>query len=150
MTATSRFTVGRAGCAYVVPREHPAPEDVRRDADIVFRERLPAACGRALSALARDDDPSVWLVERLDVEVAWAGSRDDLAGEWSAQIARALTRTLHRAEGVLHFPTRAAFVARFIADAATGRDAGKWYYAQFDALSVAADALIEKTRAEAE
>lgn len=136
MAASSRFTVGRAACAYVVPREHPAPEDVRRRADVVFHERIPSACARVLSLLAPADDPSVWLIDRLDVDVALGGALDEhlLAETWSIEIARALAHRLNRGEGVVRFPTRAAFVARFIVDAASGRDAGKWYYAQFDSL----------------
>jgi len=132
----SLFSVGRAECTYVVPRDHPTPDDARRRLDAQFRDLVPCSCARAVGALAPEHDPSIWLIERLDVELAVfdgiAGDR--LAELWSAEVARAVARAVRRGEGVVRFADRAAFVAQFVADVAAGRECGRWYYAPFTSL----------------
>jgi hypothetical protein len=132
----SLFSVGRAECTYVVPRDHPAPDDVRHRIDGVFRDHVPASCARAIHALAPEHDPSIVLIDRVDVELAVfdAIESDRLAALWSAEIARAIARLVRRGEGVLRFAGRAAFVAQYVADVAAGRDGGAWYYALFASL----------------
>ncbi|HXH90990.1 MAG TPA: hypothetical protein VNN25_05380, partial [Thermoanaerobaculia bacterium] len=124
--STARFTITRAGCTYIVPREHPAPDDVRRRLDGVLRDRVLTP--DVLDALGPEADPAVWLIERLDVGVAiFDALEDDRVAElWGREIARAVAHTVRRGAGVLRFADRAAFIAQYVADAAAGRDGGKW------------------------
>lgn len=138
------LTIGRAESLYVVPRRHAAAESLRRRADDVLRERVPEMLPALVAAAFPDS--AVCLVERIGVDFAFAaGAFDDeeLARRWSREIVRALDAALRKGEDVLHFPTRAAFVASYVADRAAGRADGRWYYRAFDSLSAlpAASAL---------
>lgn len=113
---------------------------------------LADALGDRLASLAGSvDDGSVWLIRRLDVRavVAESWTARQIASQVAADAARALVVTLdHGADGasVLWFPSRAAFLARFLLDVAAGRAAGRWEYAQFrDAAGRPASSTITAT-----
>jgi hypothetical protein len=105
-----------------------------------MRNRLATVCSRLLSQVLDVDDPSTWLIRRLEVDLqADVGTVDEdlLARDWGQPIARTVARTLTRgADGdtVLHFTDRAAYLTQFIADLAEGRAWGKWYYNPFESL----------------
>ena len=104
---------------------------------------VAAALGGALTRALADrlpalvppgGDEGVWLVRRLDVRAAVSGAWPP--GRIADVLARAtlgtLTTTLGRGasgDTVLWFPDRAAFLARFLTDVASGRAAGRWEYA---------------------
>ena len=72
---------------------------------------------------------------QVDVNAAW--ERESLTRAWARQIARELGAVMHDGgdgENVVRFPTRAAFLARFLIDAAEGHAWGKWYYESFAGL----------------
>jgi hypothetical protein len=131
------LSIGRAESMYVVPREHPAPGDLHSRTDRVLRERvvvdvLPRIVDAAFAG------PAVCLVERLDVDFAFAADRlddDALAQLWSQEIARGLATAIRKGESVIQFPNRAAFVAQYVTDVAAGRANGRWYYAPFASLA---------------
>src|SRR5687767_4072676 len=130
------FNIGRAESVYIVPREHPAADDIRMRGDRVLREGLPEVLPRIVEAAF--PGMAVWLVERLDVDLAFAADTlddDALAVVWSQEIVRSLAHALHKREQVLCFETRAAFVAQYVADLAAGRAQGRWYYAPFASLA---------------
>jgi hypothetical protein len=137
MPAAARLTFGRVSTTYVVPRGTPAPDDVRRRGDAVLREHLFAALAPVLERMLPRNDETVWIIRRLDLDFPFALEQQSLAvlGEtWAAELTRGLVRALRGGENVTRFPSRAAFLAQFVFDAALGRDAGCWYYACFDSL----------------
>jgi hypothetical protein len=92
--------------------------------------------------------PAVCLIERLDVDFAFAADTLDdnaLAQLWSQEIARGLAAAVRKGERAIQFPNRAAFVAQYVTDAAAGRANGRWYYAPFASLAAlpAASAIRE-------
>ncbi|HEX2094963.1 MAG TPA: hypothetical protein VHG28_21360, partial [Longimicrobiaceae bacterium] len=149
MPAAGSLRVGRFHADYLVPAAHPEAEGVRSRLDQAARGALLRGLRRTLAPLLDTSDESVWLIRRLHVELEvgaeWDGDR--VARAWAAQIARALGRALAEGrsgpdaavwgdpgEGVLRFPDRAAYLARFLADLAAGDAWRKWYYAAFDGL----------------
>jgi hypothetical protein len=136
----SRVTIDRMNGLYLVSRQHPDPTKLRQRLDKVMRDQLAPACGRFLAQALDPGDPSVWLIRRLDVDLALdVGAVDDaaLARIWARQIATATVRAMaYGADGdtVLHFPDQAAYLAQFVADLAEGQAWGKWYYRAFDSL----------------
>src|SRR5438128_1796567 len=140
------FSIGRAESVYVVPREHSAAGELRARAD----RALSRGMADVLPALveATFPGPAVWLVERLDVDFAFAAGAlddDDLVRVWSREIVRGLARATSRGDRVLHFPSRAALIAQYVVDLAAGRAGGRWYYEQFASLAAlpAASAIRE-------
>jgi hypothetical protein len=138
--AASRLSVSRHEALYLVPREHPDPAAVRRRLDALVDRRLPGAlAGRFGDGV--DRDPTVWLVRRLEVDLAVdLGAVDDgrLSSAWAGEVARALGRSLaqgERADGVVRFADPGAYLARFAADLARGQAAGCWYYRPLSGLS---------------
>jgi hypothetical protein len=94
--------------------------------------RLAEAARLALApelgrALADWSGPEVLRVRRLDVDIAMDAAFDpDL---FAALLARAIASALRRAggEGVIAFPTRAAYLAAFVEALATGRAWQCWW-----------------------
>src|SRR5262249_2175585 len=84
---------------------------------------------------------SVWRIRDLRLNLAFAlnGDADDrIAREAGAYVAETVARVIAQgevADRVLHFPSRVAFVSRFLLDLAAGRAWGKWYYVEFESLS---------------
>gem|GEM_PF-4814526 len=84
------------------------------------------------------DDPSdgVWLIRSLNVRCSVGCSASE--GELSELIARQIAGEIGRVLGdgadgldVLWFPSRAAFLGRYLADFAAGRVSDRWEYAEF-------------------
>ena len=79
----------------------------------------------------------VWLVGRLDVRVAVAGSSgprrvtNALADQVAAELRRVVAAGLD-GDNVRWFPDRAAFLGSFLIDRATDRAGGRWEYREFD------------------
>lgn len=137
MPVAGRLTFGRVSTTYIVPRGTPAPDDVRRRGDLALREHLFRALGPTLARLLPQGDESVWIIRRLDLDFPFALEQHSLAmlaETWAAELTRGLVRALRSGENAIRFPTRAAFLAQFVSDVAQGRDAGCWYYEQFESL----------------
>lgn len=138
-------TIAHLRCQYLIPQEHPTPEDIRSCLDSVARNYLSDVCSVLLTRLLDSEDRSLWFIRRLDVEVGLhVGSQDMqlLAEQWGSQIVKGIIRALtlldEEASGhdalVKHFPHQNAYVAQFISDLATGCAWERWYYRSFDAL----------------
>jgi hypothetical protein len=111
---------------------------------------LPDALSAATSPWLSDTDPGIWLIRRLevgmDINVAW--ERNVLIRAWAMQIARALHAALQDGgdgQTVLWFPNRAAYLARFLVDAAAGWAWGKWYYESFEGLRLLPTSAVLRT-----
>lgn len=137
---TARLTIHRLDATYVVPRETPDPGAVRARLDRVIERRIVDACGDLLPQVVDVDDPGIWLIRRLELDLAVdVGALDDdvLARAWGSQIARSVARVVNgRPDGhsVIYFPSRAAYLASFLHDLANGRAWSQWYYRAFDGL----------------
>jgi hypothetical protein len=95
---------------------------------------------RLRTATLPGDAEGVWRIRRLDVRTSVAASSTPgrVANLLAAAVAAALERTLERGsdgDGVLWYPDRAAFLARFLVDCADGRAAGRWQYGEFGDLT---------------
>jgi hypothetical protein len=124
----------RLEAVYVVPRGHPAPDDLRKRLDHLARKQLAESCQRILTRALDPKDPSVWFIRHLDVGLALdAGAleSDPVAEAWAAHVSKSLVQTVARgpdAESVVYFPDRPAYLAQFVRDLAEGRAWSKWYY----------------------
>ena len=138
--SSGTLAIQRLNCAYLTPVDQPDPERLRRRIDDVVRSRLAPLFARALAQTLDAGDESVWLIRRLEVDLAVdMGALDDhaLARAWTQQIAVRLARVITSGgdgEDILHFPNRAAYLAQFGRDLARGSAWSKWYYAEFDTL----------------
>jgi len=126
---------------YLLPREHRAPGEVRDRLDRAAREAVASAVRAVLSSVAAPGDERVWFIRRLDLDFALNSGADPapLVRAWAGCLAGALAARLAAGpddENVVVFPSREAFVARYLADRACGSSLPKWYYGEFDSLTV--------------
>lgn len=134
--------IGRLRSQYLVPRDHPAPEEVRARLDRLQRDQLAAACGAMFDRILDPNDPSVWIIRRLELECivdAAVAEPDQLAGLYSERIAHSLMQTLRYGpdgESVLRFANRAEYLAWFVRDLIAGVAWERWYYRSFEELGV--------------
>jgi len=139
-SAEARITVGRWNSTYLVPAGHPSPEDLRDRLDRCVTTRLPEFCAASLAGLMNPADSSVWRIRELKADfcVETSFHSDDLiARTWAEHLALPIGRILLQggeSDSILHFETRAAYLARFILDLAAGQAWGKWYYDEFESL----------------
>jgi hypothetical protein len=152
MTAASSLSVGRLSIEATIPRDQPVPPGIGGRLEALAREDLILSLAASLAPLCPEDDDTVWVIRRLEMEVALdlAWSRDVLARRWARAFGGALTACLGRGEGgsVLRFRDQASYAARFLRDLATGRAWGRWYYAPFAELrSLPRSAAIRETLA---
>lgn len=137
---SNRLSIRRLNATYLVPRDLEAPEAARRRLDEVVTRRLADDCARLLSRALDPHDDSVWLIRRLDIELALdLGAADDdlIARAWAQRTAVSLARALAAGPdgtNVIRFPDAASHLAQFVLDLAEGRAWGKWYYDSFDSL----------------
>src|SRR4051794_33155169 len=138
-TTSGRLRVAALDAVYLVAEGHPSPERLARQLDDVVRKELPAALRTTLMPLLKSNDPTLWFIRRLDVPVdvnaAW--EPDAIARSWARQISRTLAQDLCGAgdgSNVIRFPDRAAYLARFVADAALGDAWSHWFYRPFAGL----------------
>ncbi len=153
--APSRVTIDRLDCQCLVARSTPGPAELRARLDRVVRSRLAKACGRKIEAALDAGDPAVWVIHRLEIDLALdAGALDDdhLAQVFAEALAGAILQVLGRGRSpqgatggpeaaALRFPSRAAYLARFISDLASGTAWGRWYYESFESLRSLPDGL---------
>jgi hypothetical protein len=139
-TSTSVVRVHRLHSAYLIASSEADAARIRARLDDVVTQGLRQALATIAAPLAANSDPSVWLIRKLEVPVvvnaAW--QPEQIARIWATDICRELARDLSAADdgsNVLHFPNRAAYLARFMTDLAAGRAWGQWYYRAFGGLS---------------
>lgn len=135
-TASDVINIRQIRARYQLPADHPDPESLKRRLDETVMTALPEMLGTLTSALGGDD--AVVLIQRLEMDfVLNAGcEKTRIARHWGQRILRELMIALHteKGNGIARYPSRAAFVARFLADLVQGQAWGKWYYRQFDGL----------------
>lgn len=139
MTSESVLTIKRMRSVYRVAADDPAPDDVRVRLDRLAVDQVTDACRSRLAEWMNDNDPSIWIIRSLDVDLAVdAGvhAARQAGFFWGQQIALEITRTVERgpSDSVMYFANRAEYVARWIRDRASGNSADAWYYADFDSL----------------
>jgi len=136
-----RLTIDRLRGQCLVPRDHPAPEQVRlRLEDALAPNRLAPALAAAFQGV-QPPESGVWFIRRLELQMALSLERIEV--ETLAEIvARQLARGLHTKMNsggsdpdVIFFPGRPAYIAQFVADCAAGYGWNRWYFESFDGLS---------------
>ena len=94
-------------------------------------DQLAHALGAAFEPYVKADDPSVWLVRRLDVDVGVdvAKGNDEVIGGWARQLGRSLSSKLDPEDpDVVRFDDRASYLARYVIERAAGTADAKWYF----------------------
>jgi hypothetical protein len=138
--AHHRLTIGRLDCTYLVPHDHSAPERVRADLDDIARRYARECCERALSAQMDEKDPSVWLIDKVHVDVLMdlsAAPADEVGAFWATQMASSVIKTIAQGDDgshVMHFASRAEYLAWFLRELAADRAWSHWYFDQFASL----------------
>ncbi len=137
--STSRLQITNFEAAYHVAKHRPTPERLARKLDELVRKQLPGALRAVLSPMLGGNDSSLWFIRRLDVlvDVNAVWKPEGIARSWAVQIAKALARDLGRVgddTNVIRFPDRAAYLGRFVVDAAFGHAWSQWIYRSFDGL----------------
>src|SRR5689334_4492701 len=120
----------------VVDRAAPDHAALRRHCDDAVGHRLAAALDATLGQWCDRDDPSIWLVRCMDLDLATttAFSPQDLSQDFARSLAIMLGGVLvGDGDGVdsIRFPDAAALLARFLLDAANGEAWSRWYYCRF-------------------
>ncbi len=140
----SSTTIERLQCRYLVPAEHPAPDDVRVRLDDIVRRYLVEVCSGWLTQFLDPDDPAVWLIRQLNIDLSLdIGNleNDELAEVWGRQLAFSIIQTVATGadsesdDTVRCYRNQAVYAAHFVADLAEGRAWSKWYYRPFDSVS---------------
>ena len=136
---TSRLEIGCAAIKYVVPAAHPAPLRVRDRLDGIIERELPRMLARAFDSWFSDNDPSIWIIRQLQIQAAVnvAGEPEQITGTVTTQIGKNLRATFQdkNQDNVRHFPSRAAYLASFLADLSFGTAKSQWYYQSFAGLN---------------
>lgn len=137
---SNRLHIRRLHAQCLVPNDHPAPQRIKgRIEEAVAQHLLGQTLSGLLSKWFSAADESVWLIRRLELDVAVnaAWEREQVTRVIAMQIARMLGATLQHETGdenVLRFANRAAYLAHFLTDLAQGTAWGKWYYESFAGL----------------
>jgi hypothetical protein len=136
---TSRLEIGCAAIKYLVPARHPAPLHVRDRLDGVVERELPQTLARAFDSWFSDNDPSIWIIQQLNIEVALnvGGEPEQISHQFAAQLACHLSKALQEGDhnNVRHFRSRSEYLASFLADLASGCAWSQWYYESFSGLT---------------
>ena len=136
---TSRLEIGCAAIKYLVPAAHPAPLRVRDRLDGIIERQLPRMLARAFDSWFSDSDPSIWIIRQLEIQAAVNVAREpeQITCTVTTQIAKNLGATFQdeNQDNVRHFPSRAAYLASFLADLSFGTAKSQWYYQSFAGLN---------------
>jgi hypothetical protein len=135
---TSGLEIGCAAIKYLVPARHPAPLRVRDRLDGIIERELPQTLARAFDSWFSDNDPSIWIVQQLNIDVALnlVGEPARISRQFAAQLACHLSKALQEGDhnNVRHFRSRSDYLASFLADLASGSAWSQWYYESFSGL----------------
>lgn len=139
VSSPDRLHIHRLQVRYLVSSAHPFPERVKAKLDEVVTHGLGESLASRLAMMFPVADDAVWCIRRLelalDVNVAW--DHEQLVRAWASQLTRTVAIAMQNGgdgENVLYFATRAAYLARFVSDLATGSAWGKWWYCSFAGL----------------
>jgi len=135
----SRLQVRRVRAEYLVPAEHPSPDRIKDRLDRELSGQLATTLSAAFASWFSDSDPSIWLVRQLGIDLAvnTAWGSEQFTRVFTAQFGRTLGATLDDSaerDNVVHFSSRAAFLASFLQDLAAGHAWKHWYYEAFAGL----------------
>jgi hypothetical protein len=136
---TSRLEIGYVAAEYLVSAEHPSPQRVKDRLDAVIARELPRTLARAFDSWFSDGDPSIWIIQQLNIEAAInvASEPEHITRALTAQLARSLGAAFQDGNqtNVRHFPSRAAYLASFLSDLTFGTAWSQWYYESFTGLN---------------
>src|SRR5882757_1980101 len=113
---------------------------LRADMDDLARRHIAACCARAIGAVLDAGDPSVWVIDEVELDLlldVHAAPPADIADFWARRIASTVTRLMAKGEDgvrVRRFADRAAFLAHFLRSLAEDRAWQQWYFAEFSSL----------------
>jgi hypothetical protein len=130
--------VRRLSAEYLVARDHPDREGLRRRLDDVVETRLCDALARVLDALALPDRGEVIAIRRLELDFDLDASLPprEQAEVWAVAIAKRLLAMLAGGgEDVVRFESPAHELAAYVQRRAFG-DEGAWFLRRFDGLRV--------------
>ena len=133
-----KVRVGHLRCRYRVAGSPAGASAAAARLDRLARTRMSGALADAMDR-ALGDDPTVYIVRRVESRVVLVGSDEaELARVWGQGMARAILRLLARTSGdgadVVRFRDEADFAGSFVADLLRGQAYGRWYYGTFSAL----------------
>jgi hypothetical protein len=114
-----------------------APEELRARCEGALATTLSDALAVALRAVLPDEEPDLWFIRQLDVEILLNPEIEHarVAELWAQEISRAIVDAFHSDDPeILHFPDRASYLAHFLLDVAAGMAWDRWYYAGFNGL----------------
>jgi hypothetical protein len=129
--------IGHIHVRYRVPRGSAAASTAVPALDRVVRDRIGAACDRALSEIF-EDDPAVYVVRRVSARVAMLAPRvmleSRIAEQWGHRLAAAVVRSItaeRDGDNLVRFENQAQFVVRFLTDFVAGTAWDRWYFGAF-------------------
>ncbi|MBI1205815.1 MAG: hypothetical protein GC191_00855 [Azospirillum sp.] len=134
----STLTIARLTLSSVVPREQFGATVPAADAGRFVRHDLIPALAQALTPILDDGNDAVWVIRRLDldlaVDAAWTGAVT--AARLAAAVGAALAEVVagRAANAAIRFPDRASYLAQFLDDLAAGCAFERWYYPSFRGL----------------
>jgi hypothetical protein len=137
----SRLTVSRWLTTYMVPADHPHPQELRHRLDRAV-DRFSENCAHLLAHTFDPQDPAVWRIRELAMDFsidAGAANTDQVAQSWGQHLAARVQSMIAHGEhsdSILRFASPVAYLAQFIFDLSKGAAWGKWYYEEFESFRV--------------
>jgi hypothetical protein len=99
----------------------------------MLRSEAAERVAHSLDVSVEPSDPSVWRIRSMEVDLGSTHAPQALAGRVAASILGELTQDGDPGR-VLRFPSRAAYLARFVVDLVHGRAWDRWYFEEFASL----------------
>ncbi|MFZ0321981.1 MAG: hypothetical protein WAL56_22840 [Candidatus Sulfotelmatobacter sp.] len=137
----SRLTVTRWLSTYVVPADHPNPQELRHRLDRAV-DRFSEGCAHCLGQTLDPQDPTVWRIRNLVMDFsldAGAVNTEEIAHTWGQHLATRIQSTIahgEQSDSILRFSNPAAYLTQFIFDLSEGTAWSKWYYEEFEDLRI--------------
>jgi hypothetical protein len=146
----ARVAIRRLQLRGLAPRDHPAPGDLEQRLRDAARSFLTEALEQAVGTWSGD---AVLRIHRLDVDISLETTFEPKA--FAALLAGAIAAGLHQAEerapvgsvseGIVYFPTRAAYLAAMLEALAERRAAQSWWLSDADGLRFLSPASAIRT-----
>lgn len=149
-SAIDTLSIHRLRSLYLVPFDHPAPNEIRSKLDNIAEHKFKSAIASAFFHALPDSDAGVWLIRSLtiNVDLNLDAGEDQMAEAWAKQAAISVAKVLQEnaeADEVLHFSSAAAHLAHFLRDLVDGSAWEKWYYRKFEGLRPLAQSAAVRT-----
>jgi len=135
-----RLRIGRFHVNCLVPRDHPAPEQIRRRMAEVVESVVPGAIASVIERAFAHYDDGLWFIRRLEFDCDINAAIDPV--EVARLIALYATRVVADemsavgGDNVIHFDSPPQFLAAFLVDLAEGTAWRHWYYRAFEGLEL--------------